>query len=96
MELLGIYIIGVLGRAAIPYLIERLRASDPLSFDWRYLAGQALGGLVGVLPALVAPGFVASLQGTELLVIFGFGWFAGDVGNLAIGKPLVKRNAGTD
>lgn len=89
----GVYLLGVAGRIVLPYVYERVQSDGPLTFDARYLLGQALGAIMGLIPVWVAPDFAASLAGVSPGVVFGFGWFASDVGNRVISKPLVARNS---
>lgn len=88
----GVYLLGVLARIVLPYAYERVQSEGPLAFDWRYLLGQALGAIMGLIPIWVSPDFASSLAGVSPGVVFGFGWFASDVGNRVVAKPLVARN----
>jgi len=90
------YIVGVLARILLPYAYERLQAEGPLSFDWRYLAGQVVGAGIGLIPVVLLPSFAESISGAGFGIAFGYGWGTSDIGNRIVGKPLVARNVSSD
>ena len=87
----GVYLLGVAARILLPYTYERVQAEGPLNFDGRYLLGQGIGAVIGLIPAWVSPDFATSLGGSAPGVVFGFGWFASDLGNRVVSKPMVAR-----
>lgn len=86
-----IYFVGVAARIVVPYILEKLRATGPLAFDVRYMVGQFIGAVAGLVPVLIAPDFIAGIADSVPVLIFGYGWFATDGGNVTVGKYARKK-----
>lgn len=73
-----IFVLGVLCRVVIPYLMEWTQSHDP--FDARYLVGQLLGAIIAAIPFIFTTGFMNDFAGMELIAVFGYGWGFTDIG----------------
>ena len=75
--------LGLVLRIILPYLVARLDAEGPLSFDFRYVIGQVLANIVAYIPSMFDPLYLAGLGGLAPLVLVGIGWGFSDMGREA-------------
>lgn len=74
------FLVGVVGRVAVPYLLKWFTEKSRPAWDWRYLGGQLVGAFIALIPMIVAENFLSTLGAMSLLPAFGYGWFAADLG----------------
>lgn len=77
------YVLGVLLRVFWPYLLAYLQ--EGATFDARYVIGQAVTALIGLIPILAAQDFLEQLSALGWLAAFGMGF-----GFAAIGREAQK------
>jgi hypothetical protein len=75
-----LFAVGVIARVVVPYIQARLASDEPLSFDWRYLAGQLIAAFVALVPLVAGQDFLSTLSGLSLIGAILYGWGAGDIG----------------
>jgi hypothetical protein len=71
------FMLGVVGRIVIPYLIRRAETGEP--FDWRYVKVQLLGAVVALIPLVAAGDKLAEIGRMAWIAALAYGWFALDV-----------------
>ena len=77
------YVLGAMLRVFWPYLLAYLQ--EGVAFDWRYVIGQAVTALIGLIPILAAQEFLEQLSALGWLAAFGMGF-----GFAAIGREAQK------
>ncbi len=79
---------GFVGRVILPYAESTAVTGKP--FDWRFVVGQLVGALIGVLiPFLLSDGAIADIGVMGWIGAFGYGWGLTDIGRL--GQKAYKR-----
>ena len=77
------FALGVTGRVVIPYVLERLKANGPLSFDWRYAVGQLIAAVIALIPLIAGEEFLAHVGSLSWAAALLYGWGASDIGRKA-------------
>jgi hypothetical protein len=72
------YAVGVVLRIVLPYLQERIDTGA--AFDWRFVVGQLVGAVIGLVPLLGGASFLAELGAMSVAVALAAGWGFADGG----------------
>lgn len=87
------YVLGAVGRVLWPYLTAYLK--DGVKFDPKYVTGQLLGALGGLVPVLALSGFIDQLPALGFLGAMWLGYGASDAGREAQKMLTVLRGRGS-
>lgn len=74
------FVLGLIGRVLIPYLLEKMRSDKPMVFDWIYVRGQLAGAVVALIPTLAGGELLAQIGALGWAAAFGLAYFGADIG----------------